>query len=308
MDSSSPSTTIVIFNILSFLAIVLVCLAILPPLFSSQIKRSSTWFIHLISWLVYSISFVFIIGQQTGPEPEFGACLFQASLIYSTPPFCAFAATFFLAEFYLQIRSFLYGSHINKVWRRFFNLFPVVLFACLICFALVSTQDASSPQRIESGLFCHIVHGPQYIVSAVLIIIAAAIMIPLQVVTFRLLYRNRSTLKEQTSTDNTPATISISVSIRMMLFTLIVGIGIGLTILVTSSESNDASRIGSLLLPTLPILSAISFGTQTDVFRLQRKSQIETHDDDRMEKDSAWFTSNANWMKLDLYRKENRPT
>lgn len=77
---------VALFNTFAIMGACLILVALAPALFSSRVPRSGVWFCVLTSWLVYSVSFLLLIGKQTGSEPPFGLCFLQAALIYAAPP------------------------------------------------------------------------------------------------------------------------------------------------------------------------------------------------------------------------------
>lgn len=85
-DLTLLSTQTTVFNISASLGVFSIVAVLLPALFSSRVKRSRTWFGVLAAWLVYSVSYLFLIGRQFGPEPPLGLCMFQAVFIYATSP------------------------------------------------------------------------------------------------------------------------------------------------------------------------------------------------------------------------------
>jgi hypothetical protein len=76
---------IMVFNILHIVALVLLGAILLTVLLSSKIRRTVTWLGLIATFLLISLSNIFLIGQQIGPDPRFGVCLMQAGLIYAAP-------------------------------------------------------------------------------------------------------------------------------------------------------------------------------------------------------------------------------
>ncbi|KAJ7170741.1 hypothetical protein C8R43DRAFT_65053 [Mycena crocata] len=81
MESHTP---IIIFNFLAAGGFVLLLATLLPAVLSSSVHRSKTWFSMIISWIVYAISYLLIVGHQLGPEPPRGVCAIQMLLIYAS--------------------------------------------------------------------------------------------------------------------------------------------------------------------------------------------------------------------------------
>lgn len=78
-------TLIVLFDILVILAVVLVTCALTTAILSKSIQRSISWYNFMFQWLVISLSFALLFGQQEGAEPPFAFCTFQALLVHAAP-------------------------------------------------------------------------------------------------------------------------------------------------------------------------------------------------------------------------------
>lgn len=64
-----------------FLAIVLVTASL-----GRSIRRSSTWYMFIASWLLDCAVELFLVGQQTASNaPSYGVCVLQAALLNATP-------------------------------------------------------------------------------------------------------------------------------------------------------------------------------------------------------------------------------
>lgn len=77
---------VVAWDVLMFLSILLLVLALVPPLFSRHVMRRKTWHTLLLSLLVFSIGEVLLVGHQHEEVPNQHLCLVQVAVIYSTPP------------------------------------------------------------------------------------------------------------------------------------------------------------------------------------------------------------------------------
>ncbi|KAG6916579.1 hypothetical protein DXG01_006228 [Tephrocybe rancida] len=85
-QDSNLSVQSTAFNILVLLALTLNAAYLAPALWSSSIHRRPQWYSLAISYIVYSTSYLLIIGHQSGPDPPYGLCLAQAAFIYAAPP------------------------------------------------------------------------------------------------------------------------------------------------------------------------------------------------------------------------------
>jgi len=82
---SSHFRFIIAFDILNLIAVITLSAVLLTAWRSSRIRRTPTWYLYTFSWDVYSIAYLLIVGKQTGSEPVWGWCLFQAIMIYAIP-------------------------------------------------------------------------------------------------------------------------------------------------------------------------------------------------------------------------------
>lgn len=77
---------IALYNGLFGVALALICFTLAPALFSAKVRRRLPWTAQMITWLVYSASYLLLVGRQQGQEPQQELCLFQTALIYSVDP------------------------------------------------------------------------------------------------------------------------------------------------------------------------------------------------------------------------------
>jgi len=99
ISNGSVVGAVIAFNTLTLIGAFMVVLVISVPMFSSNIHRSKLWFSQMVSWLVYSFSYMLLFGRQLKPEePPFGICMFQAALIYASPPLVALSAMCFVID------------------------------------------------------------------------------------------------------------------------------------------------------------------------------------------------------------------
>lgn len=83
----SHHALVILFDAIALLAILLFVVILIPAIFSKNVHRSMGWYSLMIAWLVYSLSYVLLIGRQdTHGLPAFGICLAQTLVIYAVPP------------------------------------------------------------------------------------------------------------------------------------------------------------------------------------------------------------------------------
>jgi hypothetical protein len=90
-DSNPGSTSpphlpfILAFNVLAATGFLSLAIVLITAACNKSIRRSSTWWSLIISWMAYSGGYLLIVGHQIGKEPRFGLCAFQAAVVYATP-------------------------------------------------------------------------------------------------------------------------------------------------------------------------------------------------------------------------------
>ena len=76
---------IIAFDILNFIALITLSAVLLTAWLSPRIRRVPTWYLYIFTWDIYTVSYLLIIGKQTGSKPVWEWCLFQSVMIYATP-------------------------------------------------------------------------------------------------------------------------------------------------------------------------------------------------------------------------------
>ncbi|KAJ3898700.1 hypothetical protein F5879DRAFT_979651 [Lentinula edodes] len=112
---AEESHAFVVFDVLQFTALALVSATYLSALFSTKLQRLKTWFALMVSSLLYCISFLLLLGHQTGASPSLGLCLFQAGLIYAAPPSVAAAGLAFIVEVSYHLLILLDSVYLIKI-------------------------------------------------------------------------------------------------------------------------------------------------------------------------------------------------
>ena len=81
-----PPTTLLLFNVLDIVSILLTLLVLFPATFSKSVQRMNSWFGLLVSGLVNSFSLLLLVGHQSRHDPPPSLCAMSAGLIYAGPP------------------------------------------------------------------------------------------------------------------------------------------------------------------------------------------------------------------------------
>ncbi|KAJ6581574.1 hypothetical protein B0H19DRAFT_1115891 [Mycena capillaripes] len=216
------------------------------------------------SWMLYCFSFLLLVGRQIGPEPPFGLCIFQAALIHAVPSLATIAGVCFVIDLYCTLRlSLLRTDWIPTKRTPMLLTLPIVSFFALFFLSLViGLQDHTTVNREPNNMFCHINTGLPTLVSAILSGWSSFIAIGVEIAAAIMLYRNSAQLSAHKSHSAPP--IQRGMLIRISLFSLLTLLGLSLSaIMLFHVHESDVKW--NILLPILPPLAAILFGTQRDI-------------------------------------------
>jgi hypothetical protein len=85
VDRGQAQLEVTVFDSFLFLGVALLALVVATAHLSSKVHRSGLWFRHMIAWIIYSITFLLLVGHQLDPNPPFGVCVVQAAFVYAAP-------------------------------------------------------------------------------------------------------------------------------------------------------------------------------------------------------------------------------
>ncbi|KAF9468025.1 hypothetical protein BDZ94DRAFT_1246979 [Collybia nuda] len=254
---------IIVFNVFAFLGVFSILLVLVPALLSSRIKRSRSWFGVLATWMLYSATYLLLVGRQLNPEPPYGLCILQAALVYATTPMCSVATTCFSIDFFLQLSTVLYkGRRIDHRVTNLLFLFPWALGAMVFMEALLVVHDASLVK--PNQFYCHIDSSVPTITNLVLFFASIFVIIPFHVYTGLILHRNWTIFKQICHTN---ARIAVWTTIKLSIFTLVVVLAVILSSVLTArvDSGEDVTSEWRIAVITLPTFSAVCLGFQQDI-------------------------------------------
>ncbi|KDR76024.1 hypothetical protein GALMADRAFT_459103 [Galerina marginata CBS 339.88] len=282
-DSASPiagDETInihftIVYDVFALLGFLSLSFVLCTALLSSRIHRSTTWFLYIFSWVVYSLGLLLIIGHQGSTKPEFGICLAQAMVIYANPVFVAASTTAYL----LQISLHLWGKAPLRHSQILLLVVPSVIFLLVLLEVLiVALLYPSMIEREASGMFCHTAHPLPGRLSACIVIFLFTVSIPIVFTICRVLYRNKNFVRDRLNNEN--SVYSVSLVLRVVLFhcILLIVLGISLAELLPGRRVNLPAL--NALLGLLPAMAGLIFGSQRDILRvLMRCPDARGHDE-----------------------------
>ncbi|KAJ4467534.1 hypothetical protein J3R30DRAFT_3716896 [Lentinula aciculospora] len=274
------TNSIIVFDVLNAIGLILTALALLPALLSATVSRTSTWKALMASSMVYSSSYLLLlpIGQRSVAQPEYGVCLFQASLVYSAPVFITFAGWAHVLQIYLGI---VLNMLANKLWLLRINIMllvtPVVVATFMFAVSLIVGVKHPDTIMIDSTRrYCHITTPLPHIITAVLVGIGTAGMMVFEVLVSVHLSTHWKSLREMSG-----GGISVFAWFRLgriIVFTIFPFGAFALNI-VGFFDSGSMNDKWNMLLPIMPLGAAFIFGSRTDIFRAWKVSY---------KTDSAW--------------------
>ncbi|KAJ7650199.1 hypothetical protein FB45DRAFT_11987 [Roridomyces roridus] len=278
MDSRAPTY---LFNSLATLGLTLLSITLLAAAFSRHTHRSKTWYSMIVSWQVYAASYLLILGYQLGPEPSRGICALQTMLIYSTPPLTTTTGLAFIFDTHLRLTKALFANKTIHKHTLFLLIAPWALFVAVAAGGLIAVRDFAEVQRDPNHMYCHSVINTQTQISAIICVIGLSTALILicehshflsgsnadraQVWTSIILYRNWRLFRQISV--SSASDLRLSSLVRILVFTIQTSIGIGLGAFEAKGPLKSGLAIWSALLPILPVLCGIAFGTQRDIVR-----------------------------------------
>ncbi|KAK0236699.1 hypothetical protein EDD85DRAFT_1023515 [Armillaria nabsnona] len=273
-DDFKVNTLVIAFDTLLVLGLVLLLALLAPALFSSNIKRTATWFGMIISLIIYcaSYSILMFIGGQDGPEPSPGVCLFQACLVHSTPPFSIFCGLSFAMELLVHFFRTFRGKTPSRITPIILLVSSSFLSFCVALEVLVvGLKSPGDVQRNESHLYCHVTTTIPNLVACILGIVMSLATMIAEVVIVVIIRKNMVELGRGPS--------SLPTHFPIRLFSLSACICLVVCVSVYSLINPPGGGTLSawyILLNAGPICVAVTFGTQKDIlcFYFRRKQNL----------------------------------
>ncbi|KAF7308838.1 hypothetical protein MKEN_01083700 [Mycena kentingensis (nom. inval.)] len=269
LNIDTLSVQITIFNSFSVAGVLSLTLVVAAAYCSPVIKRSELWYRHMISWVVYSATFLLLLGRQLGPPPPIGLCMVQASLIYAAPTLPTLSALCFVIDLYISLSSVVHRKRqIRPSMTKFLHRMPWTVYLAVFFEAMLTIRDPSLVARGVDHLYCHITSNIPTIASAAIVCLTGVIIIPLEIWITITVCKNWAKFRKMSTAAQNPL-LSLSMFIRVGLYTFVSFLGVGL-----SSVSFAGSKLQPgdvlywrLVLPIVPVLAALIFGTQKDMIQ-----------------------------------------
>jgi len=254
---------IVAFDVLMVVTFVILMLSVLVAWFS-KVERMKTWYLLQLTSAGYCLSFLFLLGHQTGPPPPLHFCAYSAALIYAAPPAVAAAALFFVIELHLRLSSALFSRRMSDKFI-YWVAWGIPLSHGLAFWAslTIGMSDVSKVQRDPSGAYCHIVDTKiPTLLTGTLVIVFLASMLVMEVFTVVHLVQQRAAVRNMRVKGSD---FPLHLFIRTVVYTFTGGFGIIMVDILMNASSNPTTVV---LLSFLPLSVALVFGTQKELLQI----------------------------------------
>jgi hypothetical protein len=99
----------VAFDAIQVCGIILGLATLLTVALSRKLSRLTTWYLVMISGIIYAMSMLLLLGHQNevATPPPFGLCAAQAALIHSSAVLLLSSGAAFAFQFYLSTRLYI---------------------------------------------------------------------------------------------------------------------------------------------------------------------------------------------------------
>ncbi|KAJ7650201.1 hypothetical protein FB45DRAFT_887245 [Roridomyces roridus] len=255
-----------IFNFFQIFGFLSLGIVVLTAWLSPTIHRTPAWYSFMATWMWFCVSYFLIAGQQVGPEPEFGVCVVQASLVYAGPPLTSCASLALLLQLYFTVSAVLKNQRINRVWSIMLLIFPYTIHLLFFLETLaLGLSHQGEIARDLSGMFCHLTNSLQAKITAIVVILAMVAMLVYEGLTAIVLYRNWAAFQRLRVRSNSD--ISLPLIVRVTLFSFLPMVAMGVSTLSLFPDNPGPVFEGqiNLVVAFLPAAAAVIFGTQRDI-------------------------------------------
>ncbi|TDL28327.1 hypothetical protein BD410DRAFT_215623 [Rickenella mellea] len=252
-----------------FGGLVLLPLVVLSFLLAPKsVPRHPTLINFCISWIVFSIPYVFLIyAHQEGKEdPSFQLCLAQTSMIHGGPPMVSVAGLAMTIQLWCTQRQVNLD---HRMWWRYSRRFwmiapPYIAYLFFALLAMIFGLQHRAKVISQNQLYCNIQDvGFRFIVPSFTAAIMLCILICETAIVVTLLH-HRSEVKILWPLHE-ERRISLSLTLRIALFSMYCCMSLAACMSLLAEPMNPFPY---MIQATLPIVAFLVFGTQKDLLRL----------------------------------------
>ncbi|KAF7309847.1 O-acyltransferase [Mycena indigotica] len=257
IQTNPPSGKLILFDVLTILGFTSLSLVVLVAHFSSRIQRNALWFRHMNSWIIYSASYLLLIGHQMGPEPPFGLCVLQSALIYAAPTLPSLTAVAFVIDLYITLSSIVQRkAKIRPAMAKLLIVFPPFVYATVFMVSLLVqysiVPDTTYVARGADHLYCHISLSTPTWIAAFIVIGGGLIIIPLEIWIAVVVYRNWAAFQYMSKGEKEQQShVSLGTFMRVAAFTILYLTGICVGFITLKEKETTSVSNWQLVLPTV---------------------------------------------------------
>ncbi|KAJ7727746.1 hypothetical protein B0H16DRAFT_249685 [Mycena metata] len=222
-------------------------------------RRHASWLNFMITWIISCSSYLFLMREPLGQQPDHNLCLFQAALVFSVPTLTSGATIALVIHIYKTLSSLLTAptNRPRTSWATAALVIgPYIPAWAMFAFALrLGLGKPSLVYRPDDGTYCTLATNLPGRVSAVIVAAIMILCLALEVVIFRNLRRTWATLQKDSQ---------IAIIIRVLAFTLVGMLSIILSLVFLAIPSDGEAF--NIVIALVPVSSVLIFGTQKDIF------------------------------------------
>ncbi|TFK65865.1 hypothetical protein BDN72DRAFT_176667 [Pluteus cervinus] len=259
MAPPTLSPTVVMFHSLNIFALVLVLVVLTTAILTKSLRRVKTWYTFLCIQLFFAIAFLLHPFKQPDFQPAFVPCLLQAVLVHAVPSTASWALFALVLEVYVLIRT---NSTADRKFKFFLLGLPIVVFTGEVLVVLLA--GLKYPYAVgmnPDGLYCHLTCSTlRSIVDTILCLVPIIVSFILFCLIGLKAYRYSRGLQAQRETAISSFTPLSILRIGTLILAPIPVFGC-----VIQGHTTLRLKLCNFL-PLMPILTAIAFGTQKDMF------------------------------------------
>ncbi|KDR82177.1 hypothetical protein GALMADRAFT_135538 [Galerina marginata CBS 339.88] len=255
------SASIVAFDILCFLGMVLLIAVFCTAWCSSKVPRASTWFNFIASCILATVVNLLILGQQAGKSPNRTSCVIQAISTYSVTVLSAHTAAALIFQAYLCMIFIRKSRRLSVCHIRLLNIVPFLTPIGIQIYGItIGLQNPSLLQRDQSGMRCYVVARQLHECSVLASLVGVFMLFVLEVLVVFNLFRFRRTYEVLL----TGSKMSPRVIIRVCFFNVFVFMAVIASLVPVGNSLNDKGIV-DLTAAIIPVAAGIIFGTQKDI-------------------------------------------
>ncbi|KAF8968092.1 hypothetical protein BDZ97DRAFT_451415 [Flammula alnicola] len=269
-DSWTPNKhLIIVYDVIYFVALVSVSILLLTAWLSPRIRRASTWFTALGTFIIGCSANLMLLGRQNGPPPSPGSrlCLTQAALIHASAILGGLYSASFILQAYMTLRLALNSrSNVPQKYIILLHAVPSASFViAFVGFLMYGLANPTTPQRTPTGMYCHISSpGPREIAGGIALV-SMLLLIIVEVLIIIALRRASGSLASLLQKDDHVSRDSL---IRVIIFSIGPILAIVISCFQYLDTSGKETANVSILLATVPCFVVVVFGSQKDILQV----------------------------------------